>query len=375
MRINIKELKAVVSKLSLAIEKTKLNPKSGWIELRTMSNGNLSLKVSNFDYFFEATVPFDGGDEEIHATVTSDTFIPLVSKLDDETVDVEERLNCLVFKGKKSEYTFPIIKEDGKTKELDEISFDQSGCSHSVLTGEEITSIADTNAKGLAESIFKKEYQAYVYVDNEGAITITDNIWVNSFDKNEEEPFKFLLNETQAKLLKVFSGCSAVDILFDKEERKVCFRDYDEKLKLVLIVQSEELTEKFPALKLRGIANKNFETHITLNKKELDKALSRLMVFDKKFKEDVLNCSKLVFGKDSLKLISVKNKNFEEVSYQSSENAYDREVVIRFADLVNQLKAVMIPTVEIGYSDFNAISIHSNIVQLIPEIISTNEKV
>lgn len=374
MRINIKELKEVVSKLALAIEKTKLNPKSGWIELRTLPNSTMSLKVSNFDYFFEATVSFDSGDEEIHATVTSDTFIPLVSKLDDDFVDVEEKLNCLIFKGKKSEYTFPIIKEDGKTKELDEITFDQTGCSHAVLTGKEVASVAETNAKGLSDSIYKKEIQAYVYMDNDGAITFTDNIYVNAFDNNEDEPFKFLLNETQAKLLKVFAGCQAVDILSSKSDNKVCFKD-DDKLKLILVVQSEELTEKFPAIKLRNIANQNFNTHVVINKKELDKALARLMVFDKKFDIKVLNYSKLVFGKESLKLVSIKNKNYEEVPYRESTNAYDREAVIRFADLVNQLKAVTTPEVDFGYSEFNAISIHSDITILIPEIKNVNEKV
>ena len=374
MRINIKELKEVVSKLALAIEKTKLNPKSGWIELRTMPNSTMSLKVSNFDYFFEATVSFESGDEEIHATVTSDTFIPLVSKLDDDFVDVEERLNCLVFKGKKNEYTFPIIKEEGKTKELDEIDFDQTGCSHAVLTGKEVASVAETNAKGLSDSLYKKEIQAYVYMDNEGAVTFTDNVYVNSFDNNEDEPFKFLLNETQAKLLKVFAGCNAVDILTNKEN-KVCFKDYDDKLKLILVVQNEELTEKFPAIKLRNIASKNFETHVVLNKKALDKALSRLMVFDKKFDIKVLDYSKLVFGKDSLKLVSIKNKNYEEVPYESAENAYDREVIIRFSDLVNQLKAVTTPQVDFGYSESKAISIHSDIIMLIPEIINTGNKV
>ena len=50
MRVNISELKNIVAKMNLAIEKTKLNPKSGWIELESFEDNTMTLKVSNYDY-------------------------------------------------------------------------------------------------------------------------------------------------------------------------------------------------------------------------------------------------------------------------------------------------------------------------------------
>ena len=41
MKVNILALKSIVEKLNLAIEKSTLNPKSGWIEMVEEENGNL----------------------------------------------------------------------------------------------------------------------------------------------------------------------------------------------------------------------------------------------------------------------------------------------------------------------------------------------
>ena len=79
MRVNISELKNIVAKMNLAIEKTKLNPKSGWIELESFEDNTMTLKVSNYDYYLEAKIPIEcDGSEKIHATVVSDTFVPRV---------------------------------------------------------------------------------------------------------------------------------------------------------------------------------------------------------------------------------------------------------------------------------------------------------
>lgn len=373
IKVNISELKNIVSKINLAVEKTKLNPKSGWIELESFSEDKMIIKVANYDYYLEAYIPIScenySDDNKIHATVTAETFIPLVSKLEDEYVEMYEHLNALIFKAKKSEYTFPIIKELGVVKSVTSINFNNAGCIRSSIAGKSLASIAETNAKGLIDSVFSKEIQQFIYVDEIGAITFTENIYINPF--NASSPFKFLLNGTQAKLLQVFDKYDDVEISVENVENyeqavKVKFTVNN--LTLTLITQSKQTTDKFPSIKLRELSNAVSETHIILDKKALDKALARLMVFDKKFDITVMNYSKLVFGENSLKLISIKNKNYEEIAYDSSTNAFEHESMIRFADLVNQLKAINTPKIDISYGDSPAIVINGNIKQLIPEI-------
>ena len=93
------------------------------------------------------------------------------------------------------------------------------------------------------------------------------------------------------------------------------------------------------------------------------------MVFDKKFDITVLNYSKLVFGVDEVKLVSIKNNNYEVVKYVSGQNTVEHESIIRFADLVNQLKAVQGKEIDISYGQSPAITINSyRLKQLIPEV-------
>lgn len=384
IKINISELKKIVAKLNLAVEKSKINPKSGWIELEATTDTSMSVKVANYDYYLEASVPIEVEEAEsgdstdiIHATVVAETFIPLVSKLDDEYVTVCERLNALILTTQKSEYTFPIIKELGKVKSVDSIKFDSDGCTKASISGANLASIADTNAKGLIDSVFSKEIQQFIYVDNVGALTFTENIYINDWVSPCESEFKFLLNSTQAKLLKVFeefgNDLTSVDIAIeantDYEASNKVQISYDGIIKLVLITQCSQMVDKFPAIKLRKLASAVSDTHAVIDKRAFEKALSRLMVFDKKFDITVLNYSKLVFEEDCVKLVSIKNKNYEVVPYVSGTNTAEHESIIRFADIVNQLKAIQSKEIDISYGDSPAITLNSgDLKQLIPEI-------
>ncbi len=383
IKINIVDLKNIVSKLNLAIEKTKINPKAGWIELEILSEKQMSLKVANFDYYIDAKIPIDctSFDElnHLHVTISADTFVPLVSKLEDQFVYISSGYNCIIFTTDTNEYTFPIITELGKVKCVDRLVYSPiSGDNSFKLSGQELNSIAESNSRGLVDTIISREIQQFIYVDTLGAITFTENIYINTFNtvnkENELTPYtKFLVNCTQAKLLKIFEQFNSVKIdveLFSEESsKKVRFTTSENNIyiEMIFVVQSDELTDCFPSIRLRAIADKVRDVHAILDKKTLDKALSRLMVFDKKFDITVLDYSKLVFSSNGLKMISVKNKNYEKVDYIKSENTFDYEAVIRFADLVAQLKAIKTKEIDISYGD-SAIVINSgNLKQLIPE--------
>ena len=385
-KINISELKNIVSRLNLAIEKNnKLNPKSGWIELETVSDTDMKIKVGNFTYYLEADVAITANDfseeNKIHTTISADTFVPLISKLEDDFITIEENANALLLRTATSEYTFPTIKEAGRPRSVGEITFNPTLCSRYTLDGKDLVSVADANVQGLVDVLFSKDIQRFIYMDNYGAVTFTENIYINNFaspcpiDDNTPE-FKMLLTGTQAKLLDVFASYKNVEMAVESTENNA---SYSFKVKftskplnditLVLIVQPMETTNKFPAIKLRKLASAVSETHAFINKKTFEKALSRLMVFDKKWDISVLNYSKLVFGKDSVRLVSTKNKNYEIVKYDKAENTTDHESIVRFADLTNQLKAVNNDVLDLSYGDSPAIVINSgNLCQLIPEI-------
>ena len=372
MKLNIKDLKELMTKISLAIEKSKVNPKSGWIEIETVSD-KLNFKVSNYDYYLQASVNAEV-DNALHVTILADTFIPLVAKLDEDTIDIEEKLNALVITTSSSTYNFPVITELGKTKTLDKIEFNATTSPINV-SGVDLATIAYTNANGLMGAIYSKDIQQYIYIDNLGAITFTENIYVNNFANKIDGEFKMLLTSTQARLLEIFSNEENVTMEFEHkptfndtptETNKVCIKSPS--AQLILIAQDMSKTESFPSIKLRTLADNPEQTHIVVDKKALDKALARLMVFDKKFDITVLDYSKLVFKENELELISIKNKNVEKIPYISSQNVIEHESMIRFADLVKQLKAITSKEIDISYGSKPAIVINGNIKQLIPEI-------
>ncbi len=372
MKLNIKDLKELMTKISLAIEKSKVNPKSGWIEIETVSD-KLNFKVSNYDYYLQASVNAEV-DNALHVTILADTFIPLVAKLDEDTIDIEEKLNALVITTSSSTYNFPVIKELGKTKTLDKIEFNATTSPINV-SGVDLATIAYTNANGLMGAIYSKDIQQYIYIDNLGAITFTENIYVNNFANKIDGEFKMLLTSTQARLLEIFSNEENVTMEFEHkptfndtptETNKVCIKSPS--AQLILVAQDMSKTESFPSIKLRTLADNPEQTHIVVDKKALDKALARLMVFDKKFDITVLDYSKLVFKENELELISIKNKNVEKIPYISSQNVIEHESMIRFADLVKQLKAITSKEIDISYGSKPAIVINGNIKQLIPEI-------
>lgn len=379
IKVNISKLKDITSKINVAVEKNKLNPKAGWIEIESISNEKMSLKVSNFEYYLEVIVPISCDNytenSKIHATITADTFIPLVSKLDDDYVYISERYNSLIFTTSSNEYTFPIIKEMGKVKSIDTIKFFPKNSINVELNGSDLYSISNINVKGLLDSLFSKEIQQYIYIDNKGAITFTENIYINDFKNNYDTEFKFLLNGSQAKLLKIFDVFDKVFVSIEESKsyesslkiNMLAKSDYS--LSLTFIVQSQQMTDKFPSIKLRALANAVSNTHIILDKKKFEKALQRLMVFDKKWDITDMSYSKIVFSEKSLKLVSIKSKNYEIINYINYENSLEHESIIRFADLMNQIKAAQGKELDISYGDNPAIVINSyNLKQLIPEI-------
>ena len=306
----------------------------------------------------------------------SETFIPLVSKLDDESITIYEKLNSLIIETSSSSYTFPLIKEMGKTKKIEGIEFEHNGITIGNISGQDLALVSDVNTKGLVDSIFSKDIQQYIYIDSLGALTFTENIYSTKFSHTYDD-FKLLLTYTQARLLSIFSDVENVTIEF---ENKPTFnneatltnkiRILGDNIMLVLNTQDQNVVNKFPSIRLRSLCENPNETSVTIDKKLLDKALARLMVFDKKFDITVLDYSKINFLADHMELVSVKNKNIEKIPYLTQNNVVEHESIIRFADLVKQLKSITSKNLKISYSDKPAIVLNneSNVLQIVPEV-------
>ncbi len=375
MIINVKDLKNKMARINLAVEKNRINPKAGWIEIETI-NDKIVFKVSNNDYFLKTSIDVGQVNDEdyIHATVLAETFIPLVAKLENETISIVERLNTLILETETNKYTFPVIKELGKVKTVDRVKFNKTK-EPIEIDCETLLSISNVNAKGLADTLFSKDIQQYIYVDNEGAITFTENIYVNNFEQQFDTTFKMLLTGTQARILEVFKN--ELNIKMEYEQQPTFdvvstttnkIKLYNDNVELILMTQPQYRVDRWPSLKIRALSENTNNIHAVVDRRELQKALTRLMVFDKKFDITVMDYSKIEFKENELHLISIKNNNMEKIPYLKATNTKEHTSIIRFADLINQIKVVTDKEIDISYGDKPSIVLNSTFKQILPEI-------
>lgn len=368
---DISRLKAVAAKLNAVIEKSKINPKAGWVELET-SGKELLFKASNYDYYFCANMPVEALEgASLHCTVSADTFIPLVAKLEEKAANLSVGPNVLLVTTGTSEYSFPLLKEAGQVKRIEEIPFIDRGAKSFTIPSRVLRSVAELNTRGVVSAEVCRDIQRYIYVDGKGAITFTDSVYLNDFSGDYGQ-FRFLLTVSQAKLLNILAGDGDATILLRdgvSEASPLGVKVIGEGFFLVFCTQPPEKVMQFPAIRLRGLADMGSESHVILDKKSLEKALTRLMVFDKKWDASVLNYSQLEFSENALKLVSVRSKNYEMLAYKSSVSPEKRVVILRFADLLQQIKLLTSKEVDISYGTSPAIVINApEMKQLIPEI-------
>ena len=78
-----------------------------------------------------------------------------------------------------------------------------------------------------------------------------------------------------------------------------------------------------------------------------------------------------------MELISIKNKNIEKIPYISAQNVIEKSSVIRFADLVKQLKVINTKELDISFNQRPVIIINNNngVKQVIPECIIADKKI
>lgn len=370
-KIKVSEFKKIMSKMSMGVEKSSINPDAGYVAIETDGDATVKTTVSNKDYFLESSLNAECGDD-IRVTINADTFIGIISKLDSDTIELHVENNALVITTSASEYTFPIVTVEGQTKELHRIEFDEDNAIHATMTGKDIISVADSNLQGLVNAEFKREISQFIYVDNKGALTATNYIYLNEFDNPSNTEFKFLVNGAQADLLKVFGQSEKVNVCVSNavgnEKIYVKLSSDTPSISLTCITQTPEMVAKFPAQKIRELAFAISDVHVVISKSKLEKALGRLQVFDKKGNTIAIrDKSQFVFGNDSVKLVSPKYHSFEIVKYEKSTNANEYSAMLRFDEVVNQLKATQSQFVDISYGNGKTVIFNSDIKQIIPE--------
>ena len=287
------------------------------LELKT-EDGNLNLSVTDKEYFLSVQVPVDT-TEELHAVVVATVFLKLVATTTTKTISLKVTDNILHIKG-NGNYKLPLIVDNrtGELAKLNKITINNV-TSQFTIKNSILQSIQKYNAKIFSTGEGQSQFP-FLYVDEQGAITIVRSACVNSFTL--EKPVSLFLTETLVKLFKLFKS---EDILFTLGfdelpngilQQKVSFATEGVVLNAILTT-SLQITNNFPVAKIRDIANTASPHTAIVSKDSLVGALTRLSLF-KSTNPKYENVIRFTFGVDGVKIEDYGQVNSETVYYSNA---------------------------------------------------------
>lgn len=301
---------------------------------------------------------------EFEVTVSAEQFIKLMASLKDEA-EFEETPPALIVKTKTGRFTLPQIKEKGYPVKVPVIKGDGVRSRYNI-DPLQYTTIATKNVLGYMGAIITKDIQNFIYLDNQGAITFTESIYLNEFE-TIGDPFKLLLNINIASFLKLLDVYKEATMeISNNHIITITTRDF----KFAFRNQNESLIERFPYLKMRDFIGAEEISFIEINKKVIENAIKRLAIFDKKDDLQSLENSMVIFTQQGMKLESQKTKNYEIIPYLSTDNLIEKEFCIRFIDLARHIKSIDTPSIRVGYGIRPCLLLYTDLIQVIPCVIT-----
>ena len=335
--------------------------------LELVANGKvLHMNVTNREYF--VTVTFDLNEEsDLRAAVNAKLFLSLISKITSPTIEITAEDNLIKIKG-NGDYKLPMIYNNGKLMELPEINIDNV-TSEMKIDSKVLQSVLTYNSKELQRGMAVKPVQNYYYIDENGAITFTSGACVNSFKL--EKSIKILLSDKVVKLFKLFKDSNSVDFAMGQDpltdeliQTKVRFAA--DGITLTAKLSDSSLVSSVPVDAIRGMATKNYNYSIVLNKEELLQALDRLMLFN----NDTKNYGKFDFTKDSVTISDWSSDNVEIIKYTNQCDAltsYSALLNINNLNLI--IKGCESDYITLCFGDGKAFScVQTAVTDIIPEL-------
>ena len=165
IKVDISKLKEIASKINIAIEKTKLNPKAGWIEIKSISSDKLSLEVSNFDYYLKVLIPISCEN------YSEDNFLGISVNIT-KTEEVENLFNETINKFGKIDI---LVNNAGiaPAKPLE------------MMSDEDFINVIDINLIGA----FRCTREAIKYMKNNGGSIINTSSFVSLYGGNSQSAY------------------------------------------------------------------------------------------------------------------------------------------------------------------------------------------
>lgn len=331
----------------------------------------LKMMVTNREYMVTVTFQLEQS-ENFKATVNALLFLKLVAQLTVDSLELEVVDTSLVVRA-GGIYRLPLIYNDQVLLELPQIRLENITSSFDILSST-LSSILQYNSKEIqsARSLSKlKPIQKLYYVDDKGAITFTTGACVNNFTLPQS--IKLLLSGKVVKLFRLFAESVPVhfEISQDVDSQsnfvtKVRFST--DTIEIAAITPSDlQLLRSVPVDAIRSMAAKTYDYSVVLDKNELQRILSRLLLFKNadltvraRFSFAQSGCS--ICYCDNQEWIGYNDEQFEDFHYSMYLN-------------IETFKTIVEGCVEdyltLNFGDHRAVVlVRQNIKNIIPELIS-----
>ena len=335
------------------------------LELKIVK-GKLFLSVTNGSYFVTVSLGVDT-DEELHAVISANLFLQLISKITTDTVELVAKENVLTVKGNGS-YKFPLVFDGDKLFALPELDIAEVTNSFAI-SNDILQDILKYNTKELQKSGIRKPVQKMFYIDEQGALTFASGACVNKF--NLEQPVKLLLSEKVVKLFKLFNSESVrLDIGFNEIANSIIqtrIRLKNDTVELTAITNNDDRDfSSIPVSAIRGFTTANYTNKVIFNKQAVLDALGRLSIFAKK---DVVTLyTYLEFSDSKLVIYDTKKENFETIALEQSNVTEDYLCILNTNDFKITLDSIKEEFVTMRFGGSKAVVFERpNIVNVLPQ--------
>lgn len=359
-----KILDAIGNKKGIVVDKVELKVESGTVY----------LSITDREYYL--TVPVaevaDAAEEGFRVVVEADKFLKLISKITTETVTLKASDGILRVKG-NGDYKLPVIADNktGQVIELPKIAIHNVTSKFNIKNAI-LQSMLKYNAKLLGNN--GVERFPFVFMDEKGAITYTNNACINAFAL--EQPVALYLSEKLVKLFKLFRS-ENVDFTLGFDElpngilqQKVCFSDGDATLYAILTTDNQVM-DSFPASSLRGLSEKVPPHTAVISKAELIGALDRIALFRANVDSKIAYAIRMNFSENGVTIEDYGKNNSEAISYSKPcatlAGGLEYDAVFNVDDLYLILANCEDEYLTISFGSSMMYLTKANIINIIPE--------
>lgn len=368
MKVNTQIFKKACQDISLAVDKKGFSIYSGALSINADSDELIYLSTTDREIYMSLGIPAVGA-ANFKATIQTDKFFQLISKLTTEEIELEvDNLNLKI--KANGEYKVPLLyTQEGTLLELPEITLNNI-TQTAILKSQALKNILLNNSREvLVDKVAAGQPQSYYYLDNNCAITY--NTGVCYYKLLNESAFRILLSQKVVNLFKIFSQDDEdvelnISIECDENNTEIIKGNFIFKnaVKIAFYAPNSSIINKIPLDRINNMISLDYQATMKVNKQTLLGAIDRSMIFaESDFCYGILDFNQV------LTLQSYDATSREIITPEELDN----QITYSLAINLKRLRAAIVNSSDdlyISYGDSRTLKIKSgDVVDIIPRII------